>query len=197
MKVTCLSVLLLATSAAAYRNNRRKGERRGLKVGGENVLNMNKVAKGMKGIGKKDKKPVNDEGMEEEKAACQSVKIKADYTEIEAGLGETALGETLTFPVYDYYTDEPIGTYTDSTTQIFVGGAYVDCTFAGSFNFDFDASLEYPFVSSVMVSGTCQGASNAITGGTGKYSCASGSEIFIDPDADYFASDLVICNTCA
>jgi hypothetical protein len=41
------------------------------------------------------------------------------------------------------------------------------------------------------------GVSNAITGGTGKYACASGEEIFLDGGVDYFASDLTICNTCA
>jgi hypothetical protein len=188
MKITCLSVLLLATSAEAYRNNIKgeiQGNRRGLKTG-ERDLGMNKVAKSNKGKkGKKGKK------------GCQSVKIKANYTEIGAGLSQTAVGETLTFPVYDYYTDEPIGNFTDQTTQIFVGDAIVDCIFTGSFNFDFDESLENSFVSQVMVSGTCQGTSNAITGGTGKYACATGSEIFIDADADYFASDLQICNTCA
>jgi hypothetical protein len=194
MKLTCLSVLLLATSVAAFPNGggvKGKNTRRGLKTV-ENVLNMNKAAKGVKGMGMKDKKAKKDE-----KAGCQSVKIKADYSEIEAGIGQTAVGETLSFPVYDYYTDEPIGTYVDQTTEIFVGGAYVDSTFAGNFNFDFDASLQYPFASQVMVSGTFEGASNAITGGTGKYACAAGTEVFIDVDADYFASELVICNTCA
>jgi hypothetical protein len=192
MKFTCLSVLLLATSAAARRNGvkGKQGNNRGLKTGDKDMAGMTKGAKGMKGMGKKDKGMKGKDG-------CQSVKIKASYSEIEAGFGQTALGETLTFPVYDYYTDEPIGTYTDSTTEIFVGGEFADCTFAGSFNFDFDSSLQYPFVSQVMVSGSCLGASNSITGGTGKYACASGSEIFIDVEADYFASDLVICNTCA
>jgi hypothetical protein len=191
MKVTCLSVLLLATSAAAYRNGIKgeQGNNRGLKTGDKD-MGMSKGAKGMKGMGMKDK------GMQG-KADCQSVKIKASYAEVDAGFGQTAVGETLTFPVYDYYTDEPIGTYTDQTTEIFVGGQFADCTFTGSFNFDFDASLEYPFVSQVMVSGSCLGDANAITGGTGKYACASGSEIFLDGGADYFASDLMICNTCA
>jgi hypothetical protein len=90
-----------------------------------------------------------------------------------------------------------IGTFTDQSTDIFVGGVYTDCTYSGSFNFDFDESLEFPFVSQLMVAGSCSGNSNSITGGTGKYACASGSEIFIDGEEGIFASELVICNTCA
>jgi hypothetical protein len=265
MKVTCLSILLLATSAVAYRNGvnpnghgRRtrgvQGNNRALKTGNKNMVMIKAVkgmkdkdakdakavkdmkgmgmkdkdakhakgvkdmkgmgmkdkdakdakgVKGMKGMGMKDKdakgvKDMKGMGMKDKDAkGCQSLKIKAPYSEVEAGFGQTAVGETLTFPVYDYYTNEPIGTYTDATTDILVGGEFVDCTFAGSFNFDFDASLEFPFVSQVVVAGTCLGASNSIAGGTGKYACASGSEIFIDGGEDYFASNLSICNTCA
>jgi hypothetical protein len=210
MKVTCLAVLLLATSASAYPNRPtgKQENNRGLKTGDKDMgmskavkgmkgMGMSKAAKGMKGMGmSKAAKGMKDKGMKG-KAGCQSIKIKAPYAEIEAGIGQTALGETATFPVYDFDTGEPIGTYTDSTTEAFVGGQFADCTFAGSFNFDFDASLEFPFVSQVMVSGSCLGATNSIVGGTGKYACASGSEIYIDGGADYFASDLMICNTCA
>jgi hypothetical protein len=198
MKVTCLSVLLLATSAAAYRNGCHvdgvgHGRNRGLKTGNKN-MGMSKGIKGSKGS--KGAKGMKDKGMKG-KAGCQSLKIKAPYSEVEAGFGQTAVGETLTFPVYDFDTNELIGTYTDATTEVFVGGEFSDCTFAGSFNFDFDSSLDFPFVSQVMVSGSCLGASNSIVGGTGKYACAAGSEIFIDGGDDFFASDLVICNTCA
>jgi hypothetical protein len=163
MKATCLSVLLLATSAVAYKNGVKPEDRRrrtrGLKTGAKDMgmsKGMSKGAKTKKGMKGKDSK------------GCQSLKIKAFYTEIEAGFGQTAVGETLTFPVYDYYTDEPIGTYTDQTTDIFVGGVFADCISTGSFNFDFDSSLEYPFTSQVMIAGTCMGASNTITGGTGQ-----------------------------
>jgi hypothetical protein len=191
MKLTSLStVLFLATSAVAYPNgvrpdghNRRTqgvpGENRALKGG------KTKGSKGMGGVGMKDKGA----------NGCQSLKIKVPYDEVEPT--ETAVGETLAFPVYDFYTDEQIGTYTGHNTNIFVGDEIADCTFTASFNFDFDASLEFPFVSQVMIAGTCSGATNSITGGTGKYACASGSEFFIDTGEFAFGSDLFICNTCA
>jgi hypothetical protein len=214
MKVTCLSILLLATSAVAYRNGVNPNDRRrtrGLKTGGKG-MGMSKGTKGMKGMGANDKgmkgtgandKGANDKGMKgtgtNDKGAngCRSLKIKAPYSEVDPGITETAVGETGTFPVYDYYTDEPIGTYTDQVTFAFVGDEFVDCTFTGTFNFDFDESLEYPFVSQVMLAGSCLGARNAITGGTGKYACASGTEVFVDAGDNDFASELYICNTCA
>jgi hypothetical protein len=192
MKVTCLSVLLLATSAVARRNGVKTDARRrtrGLKTGDKDMgmsKGMSKGSKGMKGMGMKDK----------DANGCQSLKIYGFYSEAEAGFGQTAVGETITFPIYDYYTDEPIGTYVDSSTDAFVGGEFVDCTFAGSFNFGFDSSLDFPFTSQVLVAGTCLGDSNAITGGTGKYSCAAGSETFLEDTEDVFTSDLKICNTC-
>ncbi len=76
------------------------------------------------------------------------------------------------------------------------GVVFADCTNTASYNLDFDDSLEYPFVSQIMVSGTCFGTSNAITGGTGKYACAAGVVNFID-GLDFFAEELTICNTCA
>jgi hypothetical protein len=196
MKLTCLSILLLATSAVAYPNgtkeNRRRrtrgvpGDNRALKSGGGSTskgMMGGMASKGSKGLLK----------------GCQSLKIKsAPFDEVVAGISETAVGSTLVFTVYDYYTDEPLGTYTDQTTDIFVGGDFADCTFTGSFNFDFDENLEFPFVSQVMVAGTCFGASNAITGGTGQYACASGYESFFEGgEEDFFTSDLIICNTCA
>jgi hypothetical protein len=200
MKLTCLSVLLLATSAVAFRNGMpesNNGQRRTRGVQGDNrALKSGSTppSKGMGMMGSKGSKSAKaSKGMK----GCESYKIKAPFDEVVAGIGETAVGETLIFTVYDFDTDEAIGTYTDQTTNIFIGGEFVDCTFTGSFNFDFDETLDFPFVSQIMVAGTCLGASNAITGGTGSAACASGFETFIDGGEDFFASELTICNTCA
>jgi hypothetical protein len=200
MKLTCISTLLLATSAVAYKNGDRhdpsrrrrtrgvQGDNRALKSG------STPPSKGMGMMGSKGSKSAKaSKGMK----GCESYKIKAPFDEVVAGISETAVGETLIFTVYDFDTDEAIGTYTDQTTNIFVGGEFVDCTFTGSFNFDFDENLDLPFVSQVLIAGTCLGASNAITGGTGQYACASGFETFIDGGEGFIASELTICNTCA
>jgi hypothetical protein len=197
MKVTCLSILLLATSAVAYRNGFQADDRRRRTRGvpGNNNRAL-KGAKGSKGKGMMGGMGMTDKGSKGTKG-CQSIKIKAPFDEIEPGFGETAVGETLIFLVLDFDTDEAIGTLTETTTDIFLGGEFVDCTLTGSFNFDFDENLDLPFVSQVLIAGTCLGASNAITGGTGQYACASGFETFIDGGEGFIASELTICNTCA
>jgi hypothetical protein len=198
MKVTCLSILLLATSALAYPNGAKRDDRRRTRgVSGDNRALKSGSTPPSKGMGMMGSKASKSAKASKGMKGCQSVNIKALFAEVEAGFTETAVGDTLTFPVYDFYTDEVIGTYTDQTTNIFVGGEFVDCTFTGSFNFDFDENLFLPFVSQVLIAGTCDGAFNAITGGTGQYACASGFETFLDGGEDFFASELTICNTCA
>jgi hypothetical protein len=193
MKVTCLSILLLATSAAAFSNGVVKDDRRrrtrGVPDNNRALATGEKPEKGSKGMKGKAMKGMGKKG-------CQTLKLKSPFSEVSAGSSQTAVGDTLTFPVYDFYTDEPVGTFTKSSTDIFVGGEFADCTNTASYNLGFDDSLEYPFVSQIMVSGTCFGTSNAITGGTGKYACAAGYGALID-GLDFFASELTICNTCA
>jgi hypothetical protein len=227
MKVTCLSILLLATSAVAFPNGVKLADRRRrtLKTGGGETgkkgmggmkLGMkgkgSKGSKGMKGKGskgskgmKEDKGSKGSKGMKEDKGmkegngkkGCQTVKTKTPYSEIDAGISATAVGQVLTYPLYDFYTDELVGTYTDQTTTILLGGEFSDCFFTGSYNLDFDESLEFPFQSQIMVGGTCFGTNNWISGGTGQFACATGEEFFVDGGEDFFASELTICNTCA
>jgi hypothetical protein len=193
MKVTCLSILLLVTSAVAFPNGVVKDDRRRTRgVPGNNraLMTGEKPEKGSKGMKGKGMKGMGKKG-------CQTLTIKSPLSDVEGGFSKTAVGSTLTFPVYEYYTGELIGTYTKSSTDIFVGGEFADCTITGSYNLGFDDSLEYPFVSQIMLSGTCLGTTNAITGGTGKYACAAGSGNLIDGGEDFFAAELTICNTCA
>jgi hypothetical protein len=125
---------------------------------------------------------------------CQSLKLKSKFSKIV--VEDNAVGTTVFFPVYDYYTDEEIGTSTGSTTAVFFGGELVDCVGIATFNLGYDASLEFPFEDQIMLSGTCFGSNNAITGGTGEYACASGYEEIFDSGEDLFAVVLTICNTC-
>jgi hypothetical protein len=191
MKVICLSILLLlATSAVAFIDGVKPGDqrRRTRGVPGNNRALLERTLKGGKGMG--------GMGMNSKKGAkgCQTLKIKAPYSEIifEAN----AVGETIFFPVYDFYTDEVLGTFTSSETNIFSGNEFLDCVISSAYNLGFDESLEFPFEDQIMMAATCDGAANAITGGTGQYACAAGSEMFVDGGEDIFAGVLTICNTC-
>jgi len=128
---------------------------------------------------------------------CIIKKTKSLFAEIEAGFSETASGSTLIFPIYDYETSDLIGSYVDQNTNVFFDGFQEDCVFTGSYNFDFDDSLDFPFASQLSIAATCLGTTNSITGGTGSYACATGYETFIEGDDEFFVSELTICNTCA
>jgi hypothetical protein len=215
MKSTCLSILLLATSAVAYREGLMQDDRRrrnkgvpgnnralatGDKPSEKGMKGMGGMKLGMKGKSVKDKSSkVSSKGMgmkDKVKKGCQSLKVKSPFSDVEGGFSPTDVGSTVTFPVYEYDTGELIGTYTKASTDIFVDGEFADCTHTESFNLGFDDSLEYPFTNQIMLAGTCFGANNAITGGTGEYACAAGSGAFI-AGLDFFAVELTICNTCA
>jgi hypothetical protein len=188
MKAICLSILLLATSAAVADIDGVKpgGQRRRTHgVPGNNRALYADKLKGAKGM--KDKKVPK---------GCQSLKIKALFAEFV--FGDNAIGETLFFPVYDYNTDESIGTFTSTLTEIFAEGEVVDCVISRSYNLGFDESLEFPFEDQITIAASCDGTANAITGGTGEYACASGYGVPLDTeDDDSFAAVLTICNTCA
>jgi hypothetical protein len=199
MKVICLSILLLlTTSAVAYiidgiepgdhhRRTRRGVPGNNRALGEAFYAATMKGGKGMGGMGMKDKKGAK---------GCQTLKMKSLDSEVVAEAN--AVGGTLFFPLYDYYTNEPIGTYTSAQTEIFSPfGLFVDCVISASYNFGFDESLEFPFEDQIMIAATCKGPSNAITGGTGQYACASGYDTITDiEEADLFVTVLTVCNTC-
>jgi hypothetical protein len=195
MKVICLSILLLVTSAMAYIDGVKPGDhhrrtRRGVS-GNNRALRYDGTEKGGKGMG------MGGMGMKDKKGVkgCQSLKIKTFVSEVE--IVDNAIGETIFFPAYDYYTDEVIGTYTNSNTNVFDGGEIIDCVVSGSYNLGLDESLEFPFEDQIMTAGSCSTTLDAITGGTGQYACASGYEEILDSgDNDIFATELTICNTC-
>jgi hypothetical protein len=193
MQAICLSILLVATSALTYIDGDKPGDhhRRTRGVPGNNRALLErslKGGKGMGGMGMKDKKGSK---------SCQLLTIKSPLSGVEVEEND-AVGFTLFAPVYDYYTDDPIGTYTSSVTYIFAGGVAVNTVIYGSYNLGFDESLEFPFQDQIMFAATSSSfESNAITGGTGEYACASGYELDIDLEQDvYFATVLTICNTC-
>jgi hypothetical protein len=192
MKVICLSILLLlATSAVAFKDGVKPGDqrRRTRGVPGNNRTPLEHTLKGGKGMGgmtMKDKKGAK---------GCKSLKIKTPLSEVE--VEKNAVGDTVFFPVYDYYTDEVIGTFTNSATFINAGGEFVDCVISGAYNLGLDASLEFPFEDQIMIAATCKGTINAISGGTGEYACASGYELGdISSEEDFYTAVITICNTC-
>jgi hypothetical protein len=187
MKVICLSMLLLATSAVAYIDGVKPGDdhRRTRGVPGNNrALDRMRSLKGGKGMGGMGTK------------GCKTLKIKSLDSEII--IEENAVGVTVFYPIYEYYSDEPIGTATTTFTDVFTGpGTQFDCVISTSYNLGFNEDLEFPFEDQIMAAGTCQG-SNAIIGGTGQYACASGYYTVVDIEEDnLFVTDFTICNTCA
>jgi hypothetical protein len=211
MKFACsVSILLLlANSALAFthhgstnpddpRQRRTRGvnEPRGLNYDGQQPKGMMKASTK---AAKSAKAPKDDKAPKVPKVpkGCVIKRFKALYSDIDAGIVDNAVGSTIIYPLYDYETGEPIGTYENSSVTVRLEDVVKDCVFSGAFNLGFDESEDFPFTSQIMVSGTCLGTFNSITGGTGEYACASGTELFIDSgDEDIFATQLTICNTC-
>lgn len=71
-------------------------------------------------------------------------------------------------PLYDTFTDEVVGTFDQITFAL----GTKDCYFEAVYNLD--ENQRGISESQIMVSGTCFGLSDAVTGGTGEYACAAG-----------------------
>jgi len=83
---------------------------------------------------------------------------------------------TLWFPVYDAHTLKIFGTYSDASTLTHEED---ECVTNGLFSFDYDDGLQ-KFHSSITVASSCATEKSAITGGTGRYACATGYQSFYD-----------------
>jgi hypothetical protein len=129
---------------------------------------------------------------------CLEKAFKALISKIESGVSATAVGDTFLYPIYDFETQKEVGHYADASTYIFSGNEVTDFMFIGSFNLDYDETFEFPFASQIMMQGTCQDYSNAITGGTGAYEYASGTAELVGNDGESFVNFLLsVCDVYA
>jgi hypothetical protein len=123
---------------------------------------------------------------------CQTASYKFFYDEVNAGRSQSAIGDTLEYPLYDVDTEEYAGYYQDAS--IFAPKDFSNCVFYAVYNFDMDDKLFYK--SQVVTMGSCSGSNNSIVGGTGRYGCATGYDSFRETDSDKFGIvDLKLCTT--
>jgi len=145
--------------------------------------------KSSKKSGGKGKGAPDDDHYEPE-VRCRTLNLLSKIADINAGKVATAVGETFSFPFYDANTMEMKGVFDDAATKL----KDPQCVYSGAFSMDYNNETE-TYDTQVMVSGTCTGSHNAITGGTGAFACASGYEVFtLAPSDEYIASTLYICS---
>lgn len=104
---------------------------------------------------------------------------------------------TLWFPVYYAQNLKLAGAYTESAILTHDDD---ECVISGVYSFNFDPDLEDGmFKSSITQQSSCASVFGAITGGTGKYHCATGFQAFYeDVSSHHFvALKLYLCqNAC-
>ena len=144
-----------------------------------------------RGLGKK--KPHHDKGSSSKgsnKKGCGNVETFWFYLEeVRNGRRNITVGDSLVYPIYRIGSNESVGSYKD--TAIYTGDG--DCQFTASYNLD--ASND-TYASQIMLQGTCNGESNAVVGGTGNFSGASGYDVFPDNNSTIVRTvDLTICSS--
>lgn len=87
-------------------------------------------------------------------------------------------------PYYNSETGDQLGFYTDEATTL-----EDDCVGTGVFSFGPAVSYE----DQISITFTCNGAYNAITGGNGRFGCASGFEVFGADEEDRVTSTIYLC----
>ncbi|GKY95994.1 hypothetical protein MPSEU_000559900 [Mayamaea pseudoterrestris] len=120
--------------------------------------------------------------------ACRTIPIFFLKSELTANYTRYATGGGFdSVPYYNANTGEQYGFYSDEATNLDSG----DCVGGGVFSFGPTIS----YLDQITFSFSCYGASNSITGGNGRFGCASGYEIFNADEVDRISSTLYLCGT--
>lgn len=104
--------------------------------------------------------------------------LRQRYTTTEFGSSFDAV------PFYNSNDGQLLGYYSDESTTL----PSNDCVGTSAFSFGLD-----PYLSQINLQFTCNGAYNAITGGSGLYGCATGYEVRVDEDDLLLRSTLTVC----
>jgi len=133
---------------------------------------------------------------------CEYIELVAFVEEILDYADSQSQGQkhgdtTLWFPVYYAQNLKLAGAYTESAVLTHDDD---ECVISGIYSFNYDTELEGGmFKSSITQQSSCASVFGAITGGTGKYHCATGFQAFYeDVSSHHFvALKLYLCqNAC-
>jgi hypothetical protein len=105
--------------------------------------------------------------------------LRANYTRYNFGGGFDSV------PYYNADTGAQLGYYSDEAINLDSG----DCVGTGVFSFGPTVS----YLDQITFTFSCNGASNSITGGNGRFGCANGYEIFGADEPDRISSTLYLC----
>lgn len=125
---------------------------------------------------------------------CYVISLYAWIRDIRDNAKETPEGTTYWFPVYDSYTREEVGTFTESSIVSSKDG--FSCITYGLFNLDYDCETE-TFHSQIKVGSSCKSEHSSIIGGNGEYACAAGQQTYPPSmNASVVETELYFCDTC-
>mmetsp|Transcript_16677 Transcript_16677/g.23181 ORF Transcript_16677/g.23181 Transcript_16677/m.23181 type:complete len:118 (+) Transcript_16677:3-356(+) len=99
--------------------------------------------------------------------------------------------------VYEAESHELVGLFQCTSFNVPDTDKFREDDSVGSCIFSFDMNDAGLFESQISISTSDQGNSNLVTGGTGRYACASGQEEFDFSDDKILITKLTICNICA
>ena len=94
-------------------------------------------------------------------------------------------------PFYNPNTGELLGAYSMSANYV---SKQQDCIGTAVYSFSLDKVLGGYYRSSITESFTCLGYLNAITGGTGRFGCASGYDDLQVQNSSMYLTNLMICD---
>ena len=166
------------------------------------VPNRRKHLTSSQRLHRKPRGPSDNEVEHVDDSKCEYIELVAFVEEILDYADSQSQGQkhgdtTLWFPVYYAQNLKLAGAYTESAVLTHDDD---ECVISGIYSFNYDTALEGGmFKSSITQQSSCASVFGAITGGTGKYHCATGFQAFYeDVSSHHFvALKLYLCqNAC-